>query len=83
MSRALVTGCAGFIGSHLSESLLADGWEVVGVDCFNENYAAEAKWANLEVARAYDAFTLRTEDLGTADLRALLADCDTAFHLAA
>ena len=83
MSRALVTGCAGFIGSHLTESLLADGWEVVGVDCFNENYAAEAKWANLEVARAYDAFTLRAEDLVTTDVQALLADCDTVFHLAA
>ena len=40
MSRALVTGCAGFIGSHLVESLLGDSVEVVGIDCFNENYAA-------------------------------------------
>ena len=36
--KALVTGCAGFIGSHLTESLLADGQVVVGVDCFNDNY---------------------------------------------
>jgi UDP-glucuronate 4-epimerase len=81
--RALVTGCAGFIGSHLVESLLADGWEVLGVDCFNENYAAADKWANLSVAREYDAFTFVDEDLVSTDLAALVADCDTVFHLAA
>jgi hypothetical protein len=36
--RPLVTGCAGFIGSHLSESLLADGHAVLGVDCFTDSY---------------------------------------------
>lgn len=36
--RTLVTGCAGFIGSHLVDSLIADGHEVVGIDCFNDNY---------------------------------------------
>ena len=36
--RALVTGCAGFIGSHLVESLLASGAWVLGLDCFNDNY---------------------------------------------
>jgi UDP-glucose 4-epimerase len=51
MSRVLVTGCAGFIGSHLAESLLGDGVAVVGVDCVNENYAAADKWANLTRAR--------------------------------
>ena len=45
--RALVTGCAGFIGSHLTESLLEDGCEVVGVDCFNGNYARREKLRNL------------------------------------
>ena len=35
MAKALVTGCAGFIGSHLTESLLEDGHTVLGVDCFN------------------------------------------------
>jgi len=34
--RALVTGCAGFIGSHLSEALIDAGWEVLGVDCFTQ-----------------------------------------------
>ncbi len=36
--RALVTGCAGFIGSHLTEALLGEGVAVIGVDCFNDNY---------------------------------------------
>ena len=43
VTRALVTGCAGFIGSHLTESLLADGHDVLGVDCFNDNYDARAQ----------------------------------------
>jgi nucleoside-diphosphate-sugar epimerase len=43
----LVTGCAGFIGSHLSERLIADGHEVVGVDCFTDYYDRRIKWRNL------------------------------------
>jgi UDP-glucuronate 4-epimerase len=83
VSRALVTGCAGFIGSHLVESLLGDGVEVVGIDCFNENYPAADKWANLAVAREYDGFTFVEDDLVTAAVEALLDGCATVFHLAA
>jgi nucleoside-diphosphate-sugar epimerase len=54
--RALVTGSAGFIGSHLTESLLRDEHEVIGVDCFNDNNAWPDKIRNLTVARSYDAF---------------------------
>ena len=54
--RALVTGCAGFIGSHLTEALLADGDTVVGVDCFNENYGRPEKLRNLAQARQWEAF---------------------------
>jgi len=43
----LVTGCAGFIGSHLSERLLEQGHEVVGVDCITDYYDPELKEANL------------------------------------
>ena len=49
--RALVTGCAGFIGSHLTEALLADGHEVVGVDCFIDNYPAAREAGEPRAAR--------------------------------
>ena len=41
--KALVTGCAGFIGSHLTERLLREGYEVIGIDCFTDYYAREIK----------------------------------------
>lgn len=81
--RALVTGSAGFIGSHVTERLLADGWEVSGVDCFNDNYGREQKRRNLESALAWDAFTFYPVDLSGGDLEDLVAGVDTVFHLAA
>ena len=83
MARALVTGCAGFIGSHLAESLLADGHEVVGVDCFTDNYPRSHKQANLVVARHHDRFSFVKADLVTVDAERLLDGCDVVFHLAA
>jgi UDP-glucose 4-epimerase len=82
VSTALVTGCAGFIGSHLTESLLADGYDVVGVDCFNDNYARAEKEANLARARDHDGFRLLAADLVGLDARRLLDGCDVVFHLA-
>ena len=81
--RALVTGCAGFIGSHLTESLLADGHEVVGVDCLNDNYAWPDKMRNLAVARSHDRFALIPLDLSRGELAELVAGADVVFHLAA
>jgi nucleoside-diphosphate-sugar epimerase len=83
VSRALVTGCAGFIGSHLTESLLRDGIDVVGIDCFNDNYARPAKIRNLERAREWEAFDFVPIDLARGELAELVADVDTVFHLAA
>ena len=83
MSKALVTGCAGFVGSHLTEALLADGHEVVGVDCFSDNYAFAEKLANLARVRSLDRFALHSVDLATADLEPLLEGCEVVFHLAA
>jgi nucleoside-diphosphate-sugar epimerase len=82
LPSALVTGCAGFIGSHLTESLLAAGHDVVGVDCFNDNYRREDKRANLRRALDHDAFRLLCEDLVDADLPALLERSDVVYHLA-
>jgi UDP-glucose 4-epimerase len=83
VARALVTGCAGFIGSHLTEALLAGGNEVLGVDCFSDNYPAPVKLANLARASDHDAFELRRADLAAADAARLLDGCDVVFHLAA
>ena len=80
--KALVTGCAGFIGSHLTEALLASGDSVVGVDCFNDNYGRPQKLRNLEAARAWDEFDFVPIDLSRGDLRDLVEDCDVVFHLA-
>ena len=81
--RALVTGCAGFIGSHLTESLLEDGCEVVGLDCYNGNYARPQKLRNLERARSWEKFDFVPIDLAHGELHEFVADCDVIFHLAA
>jgi UDP-glucuronate 4-epimerase len=80
--RALVTGCAGFVGSHLAESLLGDGHEVLGVDCFNDNYDKDLKAANLALLRWWPSFRFASADLATADLAELLDGADVVFHLA-
>jgi UDP-glucuronate 4-epimerase len=80
--RALVTGCAGFIGSQLTESLLADGIDVVGVDSFNSNYPRADKLVNLRRAREHDGFEFLPVDLARGDMAEFLEDCDVVFHLA-
>jgi nucleoside-diphosphate-sugar epimerase len=82
-SRVLVTGCAGFIGSHLSERLIAQGCQVIGVDCFTNYYARERKERNVSLLREAPTFTLIETDLATAPLDGLLEGVDTVFHLAA
>jgi UDP-glucuronate 4-epimerase len=81
--RALVTGCAGFIGSHLTDSLLSDGHEVVGVDCFNDNYDRRVKRSNLDGAHQWDGFDFVPIDLARGDLEELVDEVDVIFHLAA
>src|SRR5687767_11631718 len=81
--KALVTGCAGFIGSQLTESLLEDGHEVVGVDGLLDTYDAEVKLDNLGRAREFDGFRFLRSDLTEMPLAPLVEECDTIFHLAA
>jgi UDP-glucuronate 4-epimerase len=83
MTRSLVTGCAGFVGSHLAEALLADGESVVGVDCFTDNYGRADKLANLRRARDWEQFEFVPIDLARGDLDDLVEECDQVFHLAA
>ncbi len=81
--RALVTGAAGFIGSHLSERLVADGHEVVGVDCFTDYYPRRIKEKNLERLRAENRFSFVEADLNALDVSALTSGIDWIFHQAA
>ena len=81
--RCLITGVAGFIGSHLAERLLADGHEVQGVDNFTNFYSRALKERNLTVARSWNSFRLSEKDLLTSDLTPLLDGMDWIFHLAA
>jgi nucleoside-diphosphate-sugar epimerase len=81
--EAVVTGAAGFIGSHLAERLVARGDRVVGIDCLTNYYDTAAKLENLSSLRSKTNFTLVTDDLCTADLRRLLAGAEVVFHEAA
>ena len=81
--RAIVTGCAGFIGSQLAERLVADGWRVTGVDCFTPYYPRAEKEANLTGLAAEANFTLVEDDLATMDLEPLMNGRPVVFHLAA
>lgn len=78
----MVTGCAGFIGSHLAERLVESGCEVVGVDCFRDYYARALKEANLAALRQHARFELRELDLSRDDLEGLADGADALFHLA-
>ena len=81
--KALVTGGAGFIGSHLSERLLAQGAAVTGVDCFTDYYPREIKERNLSGLRAAPKYTFVEADLNDASLEDLLDGVTHVFHLAA
>jgi len=78
-----VTGAAGFIGSTLAERLLADGAEVVGIDCFTDYYPRAIKERNLAPLRGRPGFSFMESTIQAADLRALLGDRTHVFHLAA
>jgi nucleoside-diphosphate-sugar epimerase len=80
--RVLVTGCAGFIGSTLTDALLAREVDVRGVDAFTDYYERERKVQNIEAARASPRFELVEADLTVADLRQLLDGVDVVYHLA-
>jgi len=81
--KALVTGCAGFIGSHLSDALVASGADVVGIDCFTDYYPREIKEQNLADLRRQPHFRFVESALQTVDMGALLDGVTHVFHLAA
>ena len=80
--KALVTGVAGFIGSHLAEMLLAAGDDVVGVDNFLDNYPRHFKESNLTTIAGHKRFRFMGADLLRIDLKNLLDGVSHVFHLA-
>jgi UDP-glucose 4-epimerase len=81
--RAVVTGVAGFIGSHLADRLLAAGHEVVGVDAFTSTYDLSQKRRSIEGALGRPGFRLVEADLRSAPLPPLLEGAEVVFHQAA
>jgi len=81
--RAVVTGAAGFIGSNLTDRLLADGYEVVGIDGFVDYYPRAVKQRNLRHALEHGSFRLTEGLVQDLDLPRVLEGADEVYHLAA
>ena len=81
--KCLVTGAAGFIGSHLCQRLLDLGHTVTGIDAFIPYYPRPVKEANLASIVSRPSFSFHECDLRSAPLAPLLAETDGVFHLAA
>lgn len=81
--NALVTGVAGFIGSHLVSALLDRGASVTGLDCFTDYYPRPIKDANLDVNRRRPGFRFVEDRIQDANLDQLLNGVTHVFHLAA
>lgn len=81
--RCLVTGACGFVGSHLSERLIALGHEVIGVDRFSDYYPRSVKEDNLARLRDEPRFRLHAADLAEAPLSPLLDGVEVVWHQAA
>jgi len=81
--KCVVTGAAGFIGSHLCERLLADGHTVTGIDCFTDYYPRSIKERNLSSFRHHRHFTLCELDLSLGMREEVIAGAEWVFHLAA
>jgi UDP-glucose 4-epimerase len=81
--RALVTGAAGFVGSHLTAALLDEGAEVTGLDCFTDYYPRAMKEGNLAAVGERPGFRFVEASIQQANLPALLDGVTHVFHLAA
>ena len=81
--KCVVTGVAGFIGSHLAERILLDGHEVIGIDCFTDYYPREYKERNLLKLNQNPNFRFLPSNIISLDLKSLFSDIDVIYHLAA
>lgn len=80
--KAVVTGVAGFIGSHLAESLVRDGTDVTGIDRLSDYYDPEIKRRNLTLLSSAERFRFVEADINEAPLEQLLDGADVVYHLA-
>ena len=80
--NVVVTGAAGFIGSHLSEALCASGHQVLGLDCMTDYYDPNEKKRNLLALALLPGFHFEEIDLRSADLRPFLEGASIIFHQA-
>lgn len=83
MTKSIVTGVAGFIASHLAETLLNKGEEVIGVDEFNNYYDPKFKRNNIADLEKYPGFKLVESNIQSLDWHTLLTDVDIVYHQAA
>jgi UDP-glucose 4-epimerase len=78
--KVLVTGCAGFIGSHLVERLIEEGYDVIGIDCFSNYYSRRIKEGN--ISSFADQIEFINENILEMEIN-ILDRVDYVFHLAA
>lgn len=80
--KYVITGVAGFIGSHLCERLLRDDHEVVGIDCFGTNYSRDLKASNIALSLENSRFRFAEISLCEDDIKSEIRGADAIFHLA-
>jgi len=79
----VVTGCAGFIGSHLTKRLLHEGMEVYGIDAITDYYDPAIKHRNLQMLKQIPGFRFEQADINSVDLKSMIDAADYIYHLAA
>ena len=80
--RCVVTGAAGFIGSRLTQLLLDEGWDVVGVDAFTDSYDPREKVARTELLSSHSRYHHVAADIAESDLEGILDGAEVVYHLA-
>jgi len=81
--RAVVTGSAGFIGSHLCQRLLSDGWSVSGIDAFDPTYDTIGRRTRMDRLARHPGYEFVEGDLNRVELTHMVSEADVVFHLAA